>query len=523
MIFYQNKDMAIIGTLLKKGIRLRESLEQEYSAPLELQKQVLKKLLIKAEHTQIGKKYRFEQILKTFRTNDDSFYQVYSKNLPIYDYNKIYEEWWCKLKNGEKDITWPGTIRYFALSSGTSGAPSKYIPITKNMVKAIRKTGVRQILSLSKYDLPDSLFTTGILMLGGSTDLEFNGTYFSGDLSGITASKLPVWFQRFYKPGKKISKNKDWGDKINQIVENAPKWDIGIIVGVPAWLQILIEKIIQKYQLKHIHEMWPNLQIFVHGGVSFDPYKKGFEKLIGKPLIFMETYLASEGFIAFQALPNRKSMRLVLNNGIFHEFIPFNADNFDDHGELKDHVKTLAIHQIEENKEYALLISTCAGAWRYLIGDVIKFVSKEENEIVITGRTKHFLNLCGEHLSVDNMNKAIETVSQQLNIEIREFTVMDEPHGSLFSHHWYIGTQDKVDQKEIRSILDQTLCNINDDYAVERKHALKEVKISIIDPDVFIQYLKSQGKEGGQTKFPRVIRGLGIENWNEFVHNFKKI
>ena len=182
--------------------------------------------------------------------------------MPIYDYDKIYEEWWIELLKGKKNVTWPGKVKYFALSSGTSGATSKYIPITKEMVQAIRRTGVRQILTLSKYDLPNSLFTKGILMLGGSTDLEFNGTYFSGDLSGITAGKLPIWFQRFYKPGKKISKNRNWGDKLDQIVEKAPNWDIGIIVGVPAWLQILIEKIIAHYQVETIHDIWPNLQIF---------------------------------------------------------------------------------------------------------------------------------------------------------------------------------------------------------------------------------------------------------------------
>jgi hypothetical protein len=205
--------MAILGTLLKKGIRLRDSLVQEYSSPLDLQKQELKKLMIKAKDTEFAKKYHFDLILKEFKQGEDEFYKAFCAQVPIYNYDLIYNEWWYRLREGEKNITWPGSIRHFALTSGTSGAASKYIPITKDMVKAIRKTGVRQILSLSKYDLPDKLFTKGILMLGGSTDLEFNGTYFSGDLSGITTGRLPIWFQRFYKPGKKISKNKNWGDK----------------------------------------------------------------------------------------------------------------------------------------------------------------------------------------------------------------------------------------------------------------------------------------------------------------------
>jgi len=509
--------MAIISTLLKKGIRLRESLEQEYSHPLELQRQELKKLLIQAAETEIGEEYDFLKILKGFRRDDDEFYERYKTQVPIYDYERIHAEWWYKLLEGKANVTWPGPVRHFALSSGTSGATSKFIPITNEMVKAIRKTGVRQILSLSKYDLPASLLTKGILMLGGSTDLEFNGTYFSGDLSGITTGRLPIWFQHFYKPGKKISRSKNWGDKLDQIVEKAESWDIGIIVGVPAWLQILIEKIIERYQLTNIHEIWPNLKIFVHGGVSFEPYRKGFEKLLGKPLLYLETYLASEGFLAFQALPGRKSMRLVLNNGIFHEFVPFNNDNFDEEGNIRPEATTLKIDEIEENKDYALLISTCAGAWRYLIGDVVRFVSKEESEIIITGRTKHFLSLCGEHLSVDNMNKAIELTAEEHDMNIREFTVLGVPHGNLFAHHWFIGSHDTIKSSVLKKTIDNFLKVLNDDYAVERNHALKKVKVTVLPPSLFLEWLKDQGKEGGQYKFPRVLKGDKAASWQEFL------
>lgn len=509
--------MAILSNLLKNGIRLRVSLEQEYSNPLDLQKQQLQKLLLKCERTQIGKRYDFSWILKGFKGSENEFYERFKTQVPIYDYNSIYEEFWHLLLQGKKNITWPGSVKYFALSSGTSGASSKYIPITKSMVKAIRKTGERQILSLSKYDLPSSLFTKGILMLGGSTDLEFNGTYFAGDLSGITAGRLPIWFQRFYKPGKKISRNRNWGDKLDQIVEKAPDWDIGIIVGVPAWLQLLIEKIIDRYQVKDIHEIWPNLKIFVHGGVSFEPYRKGFEKLLGKPMIYIETYLASEGFLAFQALPNRKSMRLVLNNGIFHEFVPFTSDNFDEDGNIKKEAKTLKIDEIEEDKDYAVLISTCAGAWRYLIGDVIRFVSKSESEIIITGRTKHFLSLCGEHLSVDNMNKAIELASEELNIRVKEFTVLGVPFESLFAHNWYVGTDDEVDAVKLTESIDRELKKLNDDYAVERNHALKKIEVRPLPSGDFYEWMRQNGKEGGQNKFPRVLKGEKAKSWQEFI------
>jgi hypothetical protein len=421
------------------------------------------------------------------------------------------------LEEGKKNVTWPGKVNYFALSSGTSGAASKFIPVTDAMIKAIRKTGVRQLLTLSKYDLPTSMFSKGILMLGGSTDLKFNGTYFSGDLSGITTSKLPIWIQQFYKPGKKIARNRNWGDKLDQIVEKAPDWDIGIIMGVPAWLQLLLEKIIERYKLKTIHDIWPNLRLFAHGGVSFEPYKLGFERLLGQPIFYIETYLASEGFLAYQALPDRKSMRLVLNNGIYFEFIPFNSENFDEEGNLLANPKTLAYQKIEDGKEYALLISTCAGAWRYLIGDVIRIVSKEEAEITITGRTKHFLSLCGEHLSVDNMNKAIEHASEKFAIQVKEFTVLGVPHDSLFGHHWYVGTDDLVDPKILIKLIDKQLKVLNDDYAIERKHALKKVKLTLVPTALFYEWMRLQGKEGGQNKFPRVLKGDRAGSWKQFM------
>src|SRR5690242_20450001 len=369
--------MAILGTLLKKGIRIREMLEQEYTSAFDLQKKELKELLITSNATEFGKYYNFADILNGFRKGDKEFYKRFRSQVPIHTYNKIYNDWWKLALKGVKNVCWPGRVKYFALSSGTSEASSKYIPVTKDMTKAIQKTSVRQILTLSKYDLPPDSFAAGILMLGGSTHLNKRGSYFEGDLSGIQAARLPFWFQHFYKPGKKIAKNRNWDNKLNEIATKAKEWDIGIVVGVPAWIQILIEKIIKIHKVDNIHEIWPNFRVYVHGGVSLDPYRKGFEKLWGRPIYYIETYLASEGFIAFQAIPNKRSMRLVLNNGMFYEFVPFDEKNFDVNGEVKPEAETLLIDQVEEGKEYAILLSTCAGAWRYLIGDVIKFTSLE--------------------------------------------------------------------------------------------------------------------------------------------------
>lgn len=509
--------MAILGKLLKKGIRIREMLEQEYSASHELQKKELKELLMAASTTAFGRYYHFSEILTGFRESGKEYYRRFREHVPIHTYNTIYNQWWAEAQQGKTDVCWPGRVKYFALSSGTSEASSKYIPVTKGMTRAIRRTSIRQILTLSKYDLSPEIFEAGILMLGGSTHLNRRGSYFEGDLSGIQAAQLPFWFQHFYKPGKRIAKTREWDMKLDEIVRKAGDWNIGIIVGVPAWIQILLEKIIAYYKVKHIHEIWPNLAVYVHGGVSFDPYRKGFEKLLGKSIFYIETYLASEGFIAFQTKPNHRSMRMVLNNGIFYEFVPFEDRNFDEQGEIRPDAETLLIDEVEEGKEYALLLSTCAGAWRYLIGDVIKFTSKEESEIVITGRTKHFLSLCGEHLSVDNMNKAVELVSNDLNINIPEFTVAGIPYDSLFAHHWFIGTDDRVDAEVLRAKLDAHLKALNDDYAVERSAALREVIVDILPVRAFYGWLESKGKVGGQNKFPRVMKKTQLDDWTSYL------
>lgn len=272
---------------------------------------------------------------------------------------------------------------------------------------------------------------------------------------------------------EKIAQERDWSKKLDEVVENAPNWDIGFIVGVPAWLQLCVEKIIERYKLKNIHEMWPNLSFYVHGGVALEPYKKGFEKLLGKPITYIETYLASEGFLAYQNKQGAKGMHLALNNNIFFEFVPFDDKNFDADGNMVDKPEAFMLHEIEENKEYAILITTNAGAWRYAIGDTIKLIDKEKSQIIITGRTKHFLSLVGEHLSVDNMNKAIEMVSGQMNIFIPEFTVAGVPYGNFFAHEWYLASDDKADEKALAEKIDANLKQLNDDYEVERNHALK--------------------------------------------------
>jgi len=506
--------MAIVGTILQEVIRKKKENFDKKQINFNLQEATLHKLLTKARNTQFGTDHGFSAIL-----DSDDFLKAFQKTVPVFDYEKLFSEYWHKLLEGQENITWPGKVKYFGLTSGTSNDASKRVPLTRDMMKTIRRTGIRQLLALAELDLPPHFFEKSVMMLGGSTSLVNMEKYFEGDLSGIMASRLPFWFNRFYKPGA-LSKERDWNTKIDKIVKAAADWDIGGISGVPAWVQILLERIIEYYGVKTIHDIWPDFRVYTHGGVNFAPYKKSFEKLMGKEVFYLETYLASEGFLAYQRKAGHP-MQLVLDNGIFFEFIPFNTRNFKPDGRLVEDPEVLLLDDLNEEEDYAILITTCAGAWRYLIGDTIRFTSVRDFEIVITGRTKHFLSLCGEHLSVDNMTRAISEVSEQLNIGIMEFTVAGIPYEKLFAHKWFIGTDQTVpDVKRLRDMLDKTLARLNDDYGVERKAALRDVIVEVLPTRAFYDWLKLKGKEGGQHKFPRVI-GNQFSEWEEFIKQYK--
>ncbi len=436
--------MPLLGSLIKSAYSLRNKpleLRENRVKPDVTQERQLTRLLRKAQFTAFGEHYEFTKILAS-----KNVLETFREKVPVHDYSRIYKHWWYRSLNGEPYVTWPGKVKYFALSSGTSEASSKYIPVTSDMLRSIKRVSIRQIVSMVRHDFPLDFYEKGMLMIGGSTHLQYNGTYYEGDLSGITAASIPFWFQHFYKPGKRISKTNDWDTKLKEMVKKAPTWDIGVIVGVPGWVQILLEKIIEEYHLNNIHELWPNLGVYVHSGVSIKPYLKSFEKLFGKQIMYKESYLASEGYIAYQDKKDSKAMSLVIDNGIFYEFIPFNSENFDEEGNLRPNPTALFLNETDEDTDYALLMTTNAGAWRYLIGDVIRFVNKSALEIQITGRTKQFLSICGEHLSQENMNRAIELLQQDLNVEIKEFTVFAFRHNGRFAHQWYLGRDDPLDE-----------------------------------------------------------------------------
>lgn len=505
---------SVTSNLVKSSVSLVQRLEQPWRSATEQQQRVLRALLRRAESTAFGKHYGFRGVQAA-----EDVIRAFQESTPIHDYDAMFNRWWNRALEGEPDVAWRGMVQYFALSSGTAGAASKYIPVTPEMTRAMRQAALRMFSCLPKYELPAAHYMKDWLMIGGSASLQRlpSGAY-AGDLSGINAGRPPVWVRRYYKPGTAIARLRSWDQRVNAIVQNASKWDVAVLTGIPSWVQLTLEHIIAHYGLSNIHELWPHLKVFVTGGIAFEPYRKSFERLLAEPLIYQDSYLASEGFIAFQSRPGTHAMRMVLNGGIFFEFVPFNDDNFDESGQLRPLARPLSIEEVQEGVDYALLLSTCAGAWRYLIGDTVRFIDLSRQEIIITGRTKHFLSICGEHLSVDNMNQAVTRVEQELDLPVPEFTVGGVKVGAHFAHHWYIGCDAPlVEASRFAAHLDQALKDVNDDYGAERSAMLNMPQVTFVPISAFHEWQRERGRLNGQSKIPRVMKGQQLEDWEAFV------
>ncbi|MFC4870894.1 GH3 family domain-containing protein [Negadavirga shengliensis] len=503
--------MAVIGEIIKKAITLGEKLNNDDS-PAEKQEKVLKDLLDKAKNTAFGKFHGFDLIL-----GSESPSVTFQEKVPFHDYDAIYNRWWHKIRERHKDITWPGINKYFAVSSGTTSA-SKYIPVTEEMLDAIRKTGLRQIVSLSRYDMPSDFFEKQIMMLGSSTGLKEKNGFLEGEISGISAGQIPFWFQNFYKPGWEISAIADWDERVLKIAENAKEWDIGSISGIPSWIELMMKKVIDYHKVENIHDIWPNLSVYTPGGVAFEPHRKSFEKLVAHPLIYIDTYLASEGFLAFQSRPDSDAMELMLDNGIYFEFVPFRPENMDESGAVHADAKALTIAEVEEGVDYILIISTVAGAWRYMIGDTVAFTDKNRAEIRITGRTKFFLNVVGSQLSVHQMDKGLEALQEKFNLVIPEYTVAAIQENGEYIHRWYMGRDDgDADEQEVARFLDDHLQANNKNYKVARNKSLKNIEVRLVPADFFYEYNEKQKKKGGQVKFPRVMKEEAFREWEGFL------
>jgi len=507
--------MAILGSIIKTAIDLRGALVSEKS-PVESQKEVLQNLLEKAKNTAFGKYYGFQKILVS-----KDVQKYFSEKVPYFDYHQMDEQWWNKTQEGLEDISWPGKPKYFARSSGTTGKTSKRIPVTDEMVEAIRNSGIKQIGALANFDIPSDFYEKEIMMLGSSTNLEEQNQFLEGEISGIGASNIPFWFRGFYKPGEEIALMEDWDQKVETIAKQAKDWDIGALSGIPSWMELMLKKVIEHHEVNNIHDIWPNLQVFTTGGVAFQPYEKSFNQLLAHPIIIIDTYLASEGFLAFQNRPDTTSMKLVTDNGIYFEFVPFHPKYILENGSISQDAPSLSLSEVKPNTDYVLIISTVSGAWRYLIGDTIAFTDVEKAEIKITGRTKFFLNVVGSQLSVNKMEVALREMEEKFDIKIPEFTLAAVKINGDFHHHWYLGTDTGVDENEIADALDICLKGANKNYEVARSKALKGVKVTTVNPEIFHGWNAKNKKKGGQVKMEKVMDEEKFKKWESFVKSQK--
>lgn len=502
--------MPIIGKLLKKTTEITYKRKFKKGKEYINQLNTLGKLIDKAKNTRFGLHHDFHEILK-----HADFVESYQKNVPITDYETFYDSWLKDTIQGTKDHTWPGRIKHYALSSGTTGSPSKRIPVTEEMIRSFQKTSMGQISALHELDLPESFYSASVLAVGGCTKLTKKKTHIEGDLSGILKKHTSFIVNPFTKPGNKIAGIRDWNKKLEKMVEKAPDWNIGILAGVPSWCILLLEKIVERYELDSIHDIWPNFQVYVHGGVFMQPYISRLEKVTGKKVFLLDTYLASEGYFAYQETIDSKGMRLLLNNGVFYEFVPFNSEFFDENGTVREGAGAFTLSEVTEGVDYAIVISTNAGLWRYMIGDLVRFEDVEEREIRITGRIKQFLSLCGEHLSLDNINTAINNISEREGIQISEFSLYagTDPN----KHYWFIGTDQTVNEEDVVALLDSELSALNDDYAAVRRFTLERPDLKVLPVRVFYDFLESIGKSGSQNKVPRVMNDHQAEKWLKYL------
>ncbi|TXD51276.1 MULTISPECIES: GH3 auxin-responsive promoter family protein [unclassified Polaribacter] len=503
--------MAILGSIIKGVINLSDTLSSNTNH-IEAQKAVLKNLLETAQETQFGQAYNFKNILLKNHLNT-----AFANAVPFFDYHSLEKKWWYKLHKDEENVTWPGKPSYFALSSGTTGKSSKKIPVTDDMIDAIKSSGIKQVTSLNNFDLPADFFETEIMMLGSSTDLQENNNHLEGEISGITASNIPFWFKGYYKPGEEIAKIDDWDARVEKIAENAKNFDIGALSGIPSWIELMLQKVIAYHKVENIHDIWPNLKIYTSGGVAFSPYEKSFKALLRKPVTVIDTYLASEGYIATQVRPETDAMQLNTENGIYFEFVPMNPDYIKEDGSLHQNAPSLTLEDVELGQDYILIISTVSGAWRYLIGDTIEFTDIDKAEIKITGRTKFFLNTVGSQLSVNKMDAAIQHLEEKFSTNITEYTICAKRfEDGEFYHFWYLGSEVQ-NSEELATELDNFLKEANKNYKVARSKALKGIKVSVIPVEKFYAWNDKNKKKGGQVKMERVMKEDKFADWEKFV------
>lgn len=462
--------------------------------PIDVQEELLIKLLQKAKDTELGSKYGFSTIIN---------YKQFSERVPIQQYESI-EPLIERARKGEQNIFWPTHIKWFAKSSGTTNAKSKFIPVSDEALEDCHFKAGKDMLCLYFNNNPEAqLFTGKGLRLGGSSAVyEDNNSYF-GDLSAIIIENMPFWADFSSAPKQETALMAEWETKMKAIVEETINEDITSLVGVPSWMLVLLNNVLERTGKSNILEVWPNLEVYFHGGVNFNPYREQFKKLIPKKdFKYFETYNASEGFFAIQDVNNSYDLLLMLDYGIFYEFIPM--DEFD--GENSN---AIPLSKVKLNQNYAIVITTNGGLWRYLIGDTVKFTSLNPYRIRITGRTKHFINVFGEELIIENVETALKKACLKTAAEVQEYTVapifMNEKDSG--GHEWLI--EFRKPPKNINyftELLDNALKSINSDYEAKRYNnmTLAMPKINVAKEGLFYNWLKQHGKLGGQHKVPRL-------------------
>jgi len=469
--------------------------------PHETQRGVLFSQLFIAEDTEYGKKYGFKSI---------SSIEDFQNKVPVVSYED-FEPYIERTRRGEPNIIWKGNIKHFAKSSGTTNAKSKFIPITDASLEDCHYKAGKDLISIYVNNHPESeLFQHKNLRLGGSSEISQNlGTKF-GDLSAILIENLPYWVEIINTPSKKVSLMGEWESKLDAIIAEVKKQDVGSLTGVPSWMMVLLQKLLKEVELESISEIWPNIEVFFHGGISFVPYREQYKKIIGKNINYYEIYNASEGFFGIQDRSEADDMLLMLDYGIFYEFIPM--DDF----HKSDSPKAITLDSVKVGKNYAMLITTNGGLWRYLIGDTIKFTSISPYRIKISGRTKHYINAFGEELMIDNVEMALKQACKLTGSDIVDYTgaPVYMSGGESGSHEWLIEFSNQpIDKEMFIDVFDNTLKSLNSDYEAKRYKniTLKRPTIHAARKNLFYDWMNNRGKLGGQNKVPR------LSNDREFI------
>ncbi len=482
---------SVVSWLIKKRIH---QIELFKLYPNEVQQEWFFKLIKTAKDTEWGKKYDYKSIKSV---------EEYQKRVPVSTYEDLFP-YIDRLRKGEKNILWPEDIKWYAKSSGTTAGKSKFIPVSESTIEECHFKGGKDVLTLYLNNNPDSeIFDGKGLLMGGSSNIQEvnNSSYYEGDLSAILIQNMPYWAQLMRTPSLAIAMMDEWESKIELMAESTLDHDVTSISGVPSWTLVLLRKVLELSGKKVISEVWPNLEVFFHGGVGITPYMNEYKRIIGNPeMKYYETYNASEGFFGIQDLPDSKEMLLMLDYGIFYEFIPFE--------ELEnENPKTLQLNQVELNKNYALVITTNSGLWRYKIGDTVMFTSLSPYRIKITGRTKNFINVVGEELIIDNADKALSIASAKSGATVADYTAAPLFKDNTICHEWLIEFVKEPDDFDFFcEAFDTALKSLNSDYEAKRYHnmVLHPPLIRKAGKGTFYKWLKKQNKLGGQHKVPRL-------------------